>query len=100
MIKKLPYLFLVLLISFSGYSQNYPFSLPANMEATINITSSSKEVYNNLLLGTNTHNFTTTTEKDLVNKLKPITIRFPHGLWSNWRCDVMRLFGTESIYYN
>ncbi len=72
------------------------------MEATINITSSSTEVYNNLLLGTNTHHFTTSTEKALINKLKPITIRFPHGLWANWydwRRDVTRLFGTESFQY-
>jgi hypothetical protein len=72
------------------------------MEATINITSSSTEVFNNLLLGTNTHHFSTTKEKDLINKLKPITIRFPHGLWSNWydwRRDVTRLFGTESFQY-
>ncbi|WP_298495888.1 T9SS type A sorting domain-containing protein [uncultured Algibacter sp.] len=93
---------LVLLISASLYAQDYPFSLPSNMEATINITSTSKEVYNNLLLGTNTHHFSTTKEKDLINKLKPITIRFPHGLWANWydwRRDVTRLFGTESFQY-
>ncbi len=102
MLKKLPYLYIALLISAFVFAQDYPFSLPADMEATINITSSSTEVYNNLLLGTNTHNFRTTTEKDLINKLKPITIRFPHGLWSNWydwRRDVSRLFGTESFQY-
>ncbi|WP_169816816.1 T9SS type A sorting domain-containing protein [Wenyingzhuangia fucanilytica] len=84
------------------FAQDYPFSLPSGMEATINITSSSKEVYNNLLLGTNTHHFSTTTEKNLINKLEPITIRFPHGLWANWydwRRDVTRLFGTESFEY-
>ena len=102
MSKKLFYSCLSLLISASLYAQDYPFSLPSNMEATINITSSSKEVYNNLLLGTNTHHFSTTKEKDLINKLKPITIRFPHGLWSNWydwRRDVTRLFGEESFVY-
>ncbi|MCF7561547.1 T9SS type A sorting domain-containing protein [Sabulilitoribacter multivorans] len=91
-----------MLISAMAFAQDYPFSLPSDMEATINITSSSKELYNNLLLGTNTHHFSTTTEKDLINKLKPITIRFPHGLWSNWydwRRDVTRLFGTESFEY-
>ena len=83
-------------------AQDYPFSLPSNMEATININSSSKEIFNNLLLGTNTHHFSTTKEKDLINKLKPITIRFPHGLWANWydwRRDVTRLFGSESFEY-
>ena len=83
-------------------AQDYPFSLPSNMEATLNITSSNTEVFNNLLLGTNTHHFTTQKEKDLINKLKPITIRFPHGLWSNWydwERDVTRLYGTESFEY-
>ena len=83
-------------------AQNYPFSLPSNMEATIHINSSSQEIFNNLLLGTNTHHFSTTKEKDLINKLKPITIRFPHGLWANWydwRRDVSRLFGAESFEY-
>lgn len=91
-----------LLISAMVFAQDYPFSLPAGMEATINITSSSTEAYNNLLLGTNTHHFTATQEQDLINKLKPITIRFPHGLWANWydwRRDVTRLFGAESFEY-
>ncbi|AUS06297.1 T9SS type A sorting domain-containing protein [Pseudotamlana carrageenivorans] len=102
MAKKIPFSILALLISTIVIAQDYPFSLPSNMDATINITSSSKEVYNNLLLGTNTHHFSTTTEKNLINKLKPITIRFPHGLWANWydwRRDVTRLFGTESFEY-
>ncbi|GAA4950445.1 hypothetical protein GCM10023314_24690 [Algibacter agarivorans] len=102
MLKNLFCFSLSVLISASVFAQGYPFSLPSNMEATINVTSSSKEVYNNLLLGTNTHHFSTTNEKDLINKLKPITIRFPHGLWSNWydwRRDVTRLFGTETFQY-
>ena len=102
MLKKSFSFCIALLISASVFAQDFPFSLPANMEATINITSSSTEVFNNLLLGTNTHHFSTTKEKDLINKLKPITIRFPHGLWSNWydwRRDVTRLFGTESFQY-
>ncbi|WP_298551341.1 T9SS type A sorting domain-containing protein [uncultured Algibacter sp.] len=102
MTKKLLYYGLTVVISASLHAQDYPFSLPSDMEATINITSSSKEAYNNLLLGTNTHHFSTTKEKDLINKLEPITIRFSHGLWANWydwRRDVTRLFGTETFQY-
>jgi alpha-L-arabinofuranosidase len=102
MLKKLFCVFAAQLIFAIVFAQDYPFSLPADMEATINISSTSTEVYNNLLLGTNTHHFSTTQEKDLINKLKPITIRFPHGLWANWydwRRDVTRLFGTESFDY-
>lgn len=83
-------------------AQEYPFSLPSNMKATIRVNSTSQQEFNNLLLGTNTHHFSTSKEKDLINKLKPITIRFPHGLWANWydwRRDVSRLFGEESFQY-
>ena len=93
---------LFVLTIFTVNAQEYPFTLPSNLEATIHITSTSKEVYNNLLLGTNIHGFSTTTEKNLINKLEPITIRFPHGLWSNWydwRRDVTRLFGEETFVY-
>ncbi len=102
MFKKLFICCFLMLSSTVVLAQDYPFSLPTNMEATLNITSSNTEVFNNLLLGTNTHHFTTTKEKDLINKLKPITIRFPHGLWANWydwRRDVSRLFGEESFEY-
>jgi alpha-L-arabinofuranosidase len=102
MLKKLLCFCFILLLAESVFSQDYPFNLPSNMEATINITSSNTEVFNNLLLGTNTHHFSKSKEKDLINKLKPITIRFPHGLWANWydwRRDVTRLFGEESFEY-
>ncbi|WP_298551386.1 T9SS type A sorting domain-containing protein [uncultured Algibacter sp.] len=102
MLKKSLNFCVVFLITTFVFAQDYPFRLPSDMEATININSTSTEVYNNLLLGTNTHHFSTTKEKDLINKLKPITIRFPHGLWANWydwRRDVTRLFGTESFQY-
>lgn len=102
MLKKLLCFCFTLLLTISVFSQDYPFNLPSNMEATINITSSKREVFNNLLLGTNTHHFSTVKEKDLINRLKPITIRFPHGLWANWydwRRDVTSLFGEESFQY-
>jgi len=102
MLKKLLCFCFTLILTLSVFSQEYPFNFPTNMEATINITSSKTELFNNLLLGTNTHHFSTAKEKDLINKLKPITIRFPHGLWANWydwRRDVTRLFGEESFQY-
>ena len=102
MLKKSLCFCFTLFFTVSVFSQDYPFNLPSNMEATLYINSSSKEVFNNLLLGTNTHHFSTTKEKELVNKLKPITIRFPHGLWANWydwKRDVSRLFGSESFQY-
>lgn len=44
------------------------------MEATLNITSSKTEVFNNLLLGTNTHRFSTTKDKDLTDKTKKLDL--------------------------
>lgn len=102
MLNKLFACYFLMLTSTIIIAQDYPFSLPSNLEATIRINSTSQEEFNNLLLGTNTHHFLTTKEKDLINKLKPITIRFPHGLWANWydwRRDVSRLFGAESFEY-
>ncbi|WP_166461115.1 T9SS type A sorting domain-containing protein [Flavicella sediminum] len=93
---------LLLVIIIKANAQSYPFSLPDNLEATIEITSHSRQTYNNLQLGTNIHHFKTTQEKSFVNKFDPITVRFPHGLWSNWydwRRDVSRVFGEEKFFY-
>lgn len=90
------------IIAVNSKAQSYPFDLPDNMEATINLNTSSQESFNNLLLGTNIHHFKTDQEKDFVRKFSPITVRFPHGLWSNWydwRRDVSRLFGEEEFEY-
>lgn len=97
-------LFLIFLfcLYFKGVAQNYPFNLPQNIQATINVTTTTQETFNNLLLGTNIHGFSTSDEKAFVNKFNPITVRFPHGLWSNWydwRRDVTRVFGEEKFFY-
>ncbi len=80
-------------------AQDYPFQLPPTVKTTINVNTASKENFNNLLLGTNIHDFGTTIEKELIRKFDPITVRFPHGLFSNWydwEQDKTRLFGTET----
>lgn len=93
----------IFLAALVGQAQEYPFSLPSTISATININTSSQELYNNLLLGTNIHEFTRAEEQEFINHEDPITIRFPHGLWSNWydwRTDETRLFGEESFQYD
>jgi hypothetical protein len=56
MIRKIHLVILpVLFIVFSLKAQNYPFVLPDNFTATLNINTSVQEEYNNLLLGTNIH---------------------------------------------
>ena len=59
----------ILLLSFflginSGYVfAQYPFTLPSDITAEISIDTSSKEKFNNLLLGYNIFNFSSKTEK-------------------------------------
>ena len=92
----------LIIVSIIGRAQSYPFDLPNNIKATININTTSQKKFNNLLLGTNIHNFTTDSEKAFVNKFNPISVRFPHGVWSNWydwKRDVSRVFGEEKFFY-
>lgn len=99
---KTKFLLLFLLTVSQLKAQDYPFNLPDNPKASINLFTDSQETFNNLLLGTNIHHFTTTKEKDFVRLFNPISVRFPHGLWANWydwKRDVSRVFGTETFEY-
>ena len=95
---------MILLIVFavSTQAQNYPFNLPQNFTATLIVNTSEKEAFNNLLLGTNTHDLAHNDGQQLVRDMDPITIRFPHGLFSNWydwEKDKARVYGTERFTY-
>ncbi|TNJ44959.1 T9SS type A sorting domain-containing protein [Tamlana fucoidanivorans] len=99
---KIKVLLLFLILIIQSNAQDYPFNLPDNIEATLNLKTDSQEPFNNLLLGTNIHHFSTNQEKDFVKLFNPISVRFPHGLWANWydwRRDVSRLFGEEKFEY-
>lgn len=92
----------VLLSAFVANAQSYPFDLPENMTAAIDITTSSQEQFNNLLLGTNIHDLAHSDGQELVRDFDPITVRFPHGLFSNWydwEQDKARVYGTDSFTY-
>ena len=87
---------------FKVVAQEYPFELPRDMTATLDITSSVHEPFNNLLLGTNIHDLAHSQGQELVRDFKPITIRFPHGLFSNWydwEQDKARVYGTDQFTY-
>ena len=92
-----------ILIVIANFSKaQYPFELPVSFTAEIDIDTKSKEKFNNLLLGTNIFNFIKPEDKELVRFYNPITIRFPHGLFSNWydwELDKARVFGTETFTY-
>ena len=97
---------MLLLVSF-GFStsisaQDYPFTLPDTINATLDVKASVQEAFKNPILGYNIFGFRSATEKSLINTFNPTTLRFPHGLfanWYDWRTDKTRVFGTETFEY-
>ncbi len=72
------------------HAQQYPFTTPNTINASINIQTSDTEIFNNKLIGYNIEGFNTQLEKDFIKKVDPVTIRFPHGVWANfyeWQDD-------------
>jgi hypothetical protein len=94
---------IAVIIAATVQAQNYPFTnLPTNVNATLDVKTSSHEPFRNALLGYNIFGFDSSTEKDFIHQFDPRTIRFPHGLWANWydwRIDKTRLFGVEEFSY-
>tara|TARA_R110002049_G_scaffold267436_2_gene443815 strand:- start:125 stop:3037 length:2913 start_codon:yes stop_codon:yes gene_type:complete len=71
-------------------AQTYPFSLPSNITAELNVETTNTETFNNKILGYNIEGFNTELQKDFIRLVDPITIRFPHGVWANfyeWQTD-------------
>lgn len=62
----------------------YPYESDKMTTATLSINSTTTNTANNLLLGANFGDFTTTEEKEIIRYLNPVTVRFPSGVWSNW----------------
>ncbi len=96
-------LLLILLVVVSClFAEDYPFALPEDMTATIDITTASQEPFNNLLLGTNIHDLAQSDGQAVVREYDPVTIRFPHGLfanWYDWEQDKARVYGTDQFTY-
>lgn len=83
-------------------AQTYPFPLPTTVTATLNVQTTQKETFNNLLLGINMAGYTSAIDIEQVQRWDPITIRFPSGLFSNWydyTNDQTRVYGTETFNY-
>lgn len=71
-------------------AQEYPFVLPNNISASLNVDTKNTEVFNNKIIGYNIEGFNTREEKDFIKLVNPVTIRFPHGVWANfyeWETD-------------
>ncbi len=71
-------------------AQNYPFSLPNSITASLNVETTNTESFNNKIIGYNIEGFNTQLQKDFIKLVNPVTIRFPHGVWANfyeWQDD-------------
>lgn len=71
-------------------SQDYPFTLPDKVKATLTVDAQQKEKFKNQLLGYNIEHFESEKDKDFLRKFNPVSIRFPHGVWANfykWQTD-------------
>ncbi len=82
--------FLLNLVTQTISAQEYPFTLPSTITATLNVNTSQKEAFNNKLIGYNIQGFKTKTQQDFIKLVDPVTIRFPHGVWANfyeWETD-------------
>ncbi|WP_298338745.1 carbohydrate-binding protein [uncultured Algibacter sp.] len=81
---------LTFIFSLKSFSQDYPFTLPNSITASLNVDTDSTEPFNNKLIGYNIQGFDTQLQKDFINLVDPVTIRFPHGVWANfyeWETD-------------
>lgn len=87
-----------------GFSQvPYPFELPKEIRATLNVHSEQKTQVNHMLLGLNCNwpenlygktGYNNPVAQELIRSLKPSSLRFPHGVWANfydWESDGRRI---------
>lgn len=77
-------LVLLFFVPFLAMAQTYPFNVPDNVTATLNVETTNTEAFKNTLLGYNIEGFNTSLQKDFIRLVDPITIRFPHGVWANF----------------
>lgn len=88
--KYLLLLFILCLMSFTLHAQQYPFDTPNTITASLNVETANTEAFNNKIIGYNIEGFRTQTQKDFLELVDPVTIRFPHGVWANfyeWQDD-------------
>ena len=88
--KNIHTIFFFLLVSIFSNAQEYPFTIPDNISATLNVKTSTAKPFNNKIIGYNIQGFKTTLQKEFINLVDPVTIRFPHGVWANfynWQTD-------------
>ncbi|MFC4723660.1 carbohydrate-binding protein, partial [Geojedonia litorea] len=80
----------LLFINLKIAAQDYPFTLPDNITVSLNVNTGNIQPFNNKIIGYNIQGFDTQLQKDFINLVDPVTIRFPHGVWANfykWQTD-------------
>ena len=101
--QKLKIAILLLLSVVTLQAQDYPFVLPANITATYDIDTKSAQTFNNNLLGLNidwhagyeSKGYNHPDAKSFMRNYKPVSVRFPQGVWSNfydWKLDARRRY--------
>lgn len=90
----------------------YPFDLPDELSATLKVDTSSKSPVNHMLLGLNCNwpeglygkiGYNHPDAQKLIRTLKPSSLRFPHGVWSNfydWESDGRRMTDDYKTLYD
>ncbi len=95
---------LAISMSFNSHAQTYPFTLPEKITATLSVNTKAKEVFNNKLISVNIDwnaamknnvGYNHPDAKAFIRAYKPVSIRFPQGVWSNfydWEVDARRRY--------
>nr|UZM28256.1 hypothetical protein [uncultured bacterium] len=96
-----------------GFAQvPYPFEVPAELSATLKVNSSKKTPVNHMLLGLNCNwpeglygktGYNNPQAQKLIRAFKPSSLRFPHGVWSNfydWESDGRRITDNYKTPYD
>ena len=101
--KKMCVLFMLFVESI--FAQNYPFALPETITVSLSVDRRVSEPFNNNLIGVNItwpgklgyggRGFNHPDAKTFMRKFKPVAVRFPDGVWSNfydWQLDGRRRY--------
>ncbi len=79
------FLLVCMLLFFSkAIAQQYPFTTPNSITASLNVETTNTEPFNNKIIGYNIEGFDTQLQKDFIKLVNPVSIRFPHGVWANF----------------
>lgn len=89
----------------------YPFELPAGIFGTLDVNTTQKRPFNNLLLALNCSwpegqygitGYNNPDAQKLIRDLKPTSLRWPHGVWANvydWEVDGRRMYDDYQTQY-